>query len=76
VTLARILELGRAHFTVEEIDQMLHREGLQTSTGTLWRKDNDGCVVVRTLLNNSITPVSGVPAITRYIATRKRPSNT
>ena len=66
-TVARICELGLAQVSVTEIDKTLHREGHKTSSGTRWPAKNDGRVVVRILLNSSITPVSGDVRIVRYV---------
>ena len=66
-TVARICELGLAQVSVTEIDKTLHRECHKTSSGTRWPAKNDGRVVVRILLNSSITPVSGDVRIVRYV---------
>jgi hypothetical protein len=42
----------QAECSVVEIDRTLHREHFQTSRGTPWPRNNDGRVVVRTLLRN------------------------
>ena len=65
--MARICELGLAQVSVTEIDKTLHRECHKTSSGTRWPAKNDGRVVVRILLNSSITPVSGDVRIVRYV---------
>ena len=67
-TVARICELGAAGKSVVEIDRTLHREQHHTSTGTPWPAKNDGRVVVRTLLNNNITPVTGDARVARYVS--------
>ena len=67
-TVARILELGAAGKSVVDIDRTLHREQHRTSKGTPWPAKNDGRVVVRTLLNNNITPVTGDPRVARYVS--------